>query len=237
MERVATRSRRLRLPVPAVSAGLIARVWSPPGTTGRVLVVHDGPDYDEHTQLGRFCAAAIAAGRIPPFHLVLLPAGERLEWYSASAAYARGLNTQILPRVAAELGAHAPVIGVGASLGALAMLHAQRRDPDRFAGLFLQSGSFFQHRHDRQESGFARYRRILRFTGQVRRATRGPAVPIAMTCGAIEENLANNRDMAQALRGQGYDVAFAEVGGGHDWTAWRNAFEPHLTTLLRRVWS
>ena len=166
-----------------------------------------------------------------------MPAGERHEWYSASAAYARGLNRQILPRLAAELGAKAPVIGAGASLGALAMLHAQRRDPELFAGLFLQSGSFFQHRYDKQESGFARYRRILRFTGQVRRATSGLAVPVAMTCGAIEENLANNRSMADALRGQGYAVAFAETRGGHDWPAWRDALDPHLTTLLRRVWS
>ena len=54
---------------------------------------------------------------------------------------------------------NAPV-GMGASLGALAMLHAQRRFARMFAGLFLQSGSFFMPRYDSQESGFSRYARI-----------------------------------------------------------------------------
>jgi enterochelin esterase family protein len=213
-------------------AGLVARVWSPPGAGDRVLVVHDGADYERHAGLAVYAAAQVAAGVVRPFRLVLLPPADRFEQYSASVAYARLLTTRILPEVAGS----APVIGAGASLGALAMLHAQRRAPSAFAGLFLQSGSFFQHRFDRQESGFARYRRILRFVSRVRRAAAGPAVPVVMTCGADEENLANNRSMADALRAQGYEVTFAETRGGHDWIAWRDALDPYLTTLLRRVW-
>ena len=34
-------------------------------------------------------------------------------------------------------------VGVGVSLGALAMLHAHRTQPPAFDALFLQSGSFF----------------------------------------------------------------------------------------------
>jgi enterochelin esterase family protein len=115
------------------------------------------------------------------------------------------------------------------------MLHAQRRHPARFAGLFLQSGSFFQPRHDRQESGFRRYLRIVRFTGQVLRSAGGPPVPAALTCGSVEENLANNRDMALTLQRQGYPISFAEVPDGHNWTGWRDAFDPHLTSLLQQV--
>jgi enterochelin esterase family protein len=167
---------------------------------------------------------------------VLLPPGERLEWYSASPAYARALTRDALPKLAADLGTDRPVVGAGASLGALAMLHAQRRHPQRFAGLFLQSGSFFQPRYDRKESGFGRYLRIVRFTGQVLRASSSPdPVPTVITCGAVEENLANNRDMARALGGQGYPVSFAEVSDAHNWTGWRDALDPHLTTLLQRV--
>jgi enterochelin esterase-like enzyme len=208
-----------------------ARVWSPAVPTDRVLVAHDGPDYDGRASLGHFAAAILAAGRVPPFRLALLPAGERDERYSASAAYTRELATRILPRLTDR-----PVIGAGASLGALAMLHAQRRHPDLFAGLFLQSGSFFQPRFDSQESGFGRYQRIVRFVGHVLREPSGPALPVVMTCGD-EENLANNRDLAGVLRGQGYDVTFAENRDGHDWIGWRNALDPHLTTLLQRVWS
>ena len=229
--------RDVHLPLPTVHAEITARIWSPDVRTARVLVAHDGPDYDHRGHLGRFVAASIAAGRIPPCHLVLLPAGQRDEWYSAAPAYARSLAVDVLPKVAAELGTDQPVVGAGVSLGALAMLHAQRRYPAGFAGLFLQSGSFFQPRFDRQESGFSRYLRIVRFTGRVRRALGASApVPAAMTCGSAEENLANNRDMAEVLRAQGYAVSFAATAGGHDWTCWRDALDPHLTALLQRVW-
>lgn len=229
--------RDVHLPMPTVHGEITARVWSPAAAAGRVLVAHDGPDYDRLGHLGRFVAASIAAGRIRPCHLVLLPAADRLEWYSAAPAYARSLAVDVLPKVAAELGTDRPVVGAGVSLGALAMLHAQRRHPAGFAGLFLQSGSFFQPRFDRQESGFARYLRIVRFTGRVRRAIgAGAPVPATLTCGDVEENLANNRDMAEVLRSQGYPVSFAATAGGHDWTCWRDALDPHLTSLLRRVW-
>jgi enterochelin esterase-like enzyme len=226
----------LTLPVPAVHRELVARVWSPSTPTDRIVVAHDGPDYESYAGLGRYLAASIAADRVEPAHLVLLAAGDRYEWYAASPSYAKGLGLEILPKLAAELGSERPVVGVGASLGGLAMLHAQRRHPARFAGMFLQSGSYFQPRHDRQESGFARYRRIIRFVGQVLRASDGPAVPVAMTCGAVEENLANNRDMADALRAQGYPVTFAENRDAHNWIGWRDALDPHLTTLLQKVW-
>lgn len=128
------------------------------------------------------------------------------------------------------------MVGAGASLGALAMLHAQRRHPERFAALFLQSGSFFQPRFDRQESGFRRYLRIVRFTGRVRRdAAFDAGVPAALTCGAVEENLANNRDMAAVLGRQGYTVSFSEVPDAHNWTGWRDALDPDLTRLLQKV--
>jgi len=225
------------LPMPTLHSEITARIWSPDVATPRVLVAHDGPDYDRYGRLGQFVAESVAADRIPPCHLVLLPAVDRFEWYSASPAYARSLAVDVLPKVAAELGAAQPVVGAGVSLGALAMLHAQRRHPAGFAGLFLQSGSFFQPRFDPQESGFARYLRIVRFTGRVRRGTGvGAPVPTTMTCGDAEENLANNQDMADVLRAQGYPVGFAAVPGGHDWTCWRDALEAHLPSLLRRVW-
>jgi len=195
------------------------------GDASLVVVAHDGPDYDRYAGLGAFLSARMV-------ELVLLPAEDRFESYSASPAYAKKLTSSILPSLARGR----PVVGIGASLGALALLHAQRRAPSAFAGLFLQSGSFFQPRFDPQESGFEHYRRITRFTGRVMRAGsfRTP-IPVTITCGADEENLANNRSMAGCLRGQGYDVTFAVGEGGHDWTTWRAALDPHLTNLLQRV--
>jgi len=227
--------RDVYVPLPSVHGEMVARVWSPETPTANVVVAHDGPDFHRYAELGRYTAAMIGAGRVPPYHLVLLPPGERYEWYSANPAYSRALAGDVLPKLAAELGTSQPMVGIGASLGALAMLHCQRRHPAGFAGLLLQSGSFFQPRFDRHESGFRRYLRIVRFTGRVRRRPGGPAVPVVITCGSVEENLANNADLAQVLTGHGYPVTFAEVPDAHNWIGWRDALDPHLTALLQRV--
>jgi enterochelin esterase-like enzyme len=227
--------RDLAISAPTLDRAVPARIWSPPGAAGRALVAHDGPEFDGLGGLGRFCAAMIAAGRLPAHHLVLLGPGDRNEWYSANPDYAQALTGSILPVVSGELGGLRSVVGVGVSLGGLAMLHAQRRDPAGFAGLFLQSGSFFLPRLDPQERGFVRYQRIIRFVGRVMREP-GTPVPTAMTCGTVEENLANNRCLAGSLRAHGWPVSLAEVPDGHNFTAWRDALDPHLVDLLARVW-
>ena len=222
--------RELAIAAPPLGADVWCRVWSPDRPTELVLVAHDGPEYDKLASLGQYSAALIARGELPPHHLVLLAPGERDEWYSANPAYAEALVEHVLPRLEAELGTGRPVVAMGASLGALALLHAQRQRPEAFAGLFLQSGSFFLPRLDPQERGFSRYQRIIRFVGTAVREPR-PPVPTVLTCGSVEENLANNRHMACAL-----DAPLAEVPDGHNFTGWRDAFDPHLTRLLRQVW-
>ncbi|HUA71124.1 MAG TPA: alpha/beta hydrolase-fold protein [Solirubrobacteraceae bacterium] len=212
-------------------------VWSPAGGDLPLLVAHDGPEYDRLASLTRFAGAMIERGSVAPFRVALLPPGDRNEWYSASAAYGRALCNRILPALRSEIEVTGLPVGMGASLGGLAMLQAQRTWPGAFAGLFLQSASFFVPRFDRHESGFPRYARIVRF---VRRVLRTEAldepVPVAMTCGAEEENVYNNRLIASALAAQGYDAQLTEVADLHNYTSWRDAFDPHLTRLLARLW-
>jgi enterochelin esterase-like enzyme len=213
------------------------RVWSPAPGELPLLIVHDGPEYDERAKLTRYARGLIAGGAVAPFRVALLPPGHRDDWYSASASYGRSLCRRIIPAIADQLGVAGKPVGMGASLGALAMLQAQRTWPGTFGGLFLQSGSFFVPRFDRHESGFPRYGRIVRFVRGVLRATdHGDLIRVSMTCGAAEENLHNNRLMAAALAAQGYDVRLDEVRGGHDWAAWRGAFDPHLAGFLAEMW-
>jgi enterochelin esterase family protein len=207
-----------------------ARIWSADRAAGLVLLAHDGPEYDRLGSLGQFSAAMVAAGRLPAHHLVLLAPGERNERYSANPRYAEELAGEVLPAVAREIGGVRSVVGLGVSLGALAMLHAYRHDPGAFDGLFLQSGSFFLPRLDPQERGFAWYTRIIRFVGAVLR-TPEPRPHAVLTCGAVEENLANNLRMAEAL-----EAPLVEVPDGHNYTAWRDALDPHLVALLEKAW-
>ncbi|MGP0034026.1 MAG: alpha/beta hydrolase [Solirubrobacteraceae bacterium] len=217
---------------------LAIRVWSPAGGRLPLLVAHDGPEYDELAALTRYAGAMIASDALPPFRVALLPPGDRDEWYSASAAYGRALCRRILPAIAVHVEVAGRPVGMGTSLGALAMLQAQRTWSGTFAGLFLQSGSFFIPRFDRNESAFPRYRRIVRFVGGVLRATAcSEPVPASMTCGIEEENIRNNRLMVAALGAQGYAATLAEVPDLHNHTGWRDALHPHLTRLLASVWA
>jgi enterochelin esterase-like enzyme len=229
-------TQRLAVPGRGLAAEVDVAIWSPadaePGEPLPLLVAHDGPEYDALSRLTHFAAVTIADGALPRHRVALLAPGDRNEWYSASARYAGALVRDVLPAIQVTVATRGPVVGMGASLGGLAMLHAQRRHPGNLGGLFLQSASCFMPRFDAHESGFPRYQRIVRF---VRAALRGrdaaEPVPIVMTCGTREENIHDNRVMARAL-----GVTLRELADTHNYTAWRDAFEPHLTALLERLW-
>ena len=200
------------------------------GSRTRLLVVLDGPEYQRQMRLLPLLRKLVERGEIRPHRVALVVPDDRLETYSASARYARGLAEALAPLKARP-------VGVGASLGGLALLHAHRVEPSAFAGLFLQSGSYFRRRSDPQESHFGRFGRIDRFVGSVLRGAGDPRpVPATLTCALDEENYVNNAAVARALAEQGYPVEFHAARGGHDWPTWRRALELHLPALLRRVW-
>jgi enterochelin esterase family protein len=243
LEAPAVEGTRTELPLGiAMRRRVNAELWAPaaadPAEPLPLLVAHDGPEYDQLARVTRWAGAVIAAGRVPPFRLVLLPPGDRDNWYSASEGYARAFAERVGPAMAARIPQHGPLVGMGASLGALSLLHVHRRFPDVFGGLFLQSGSFFTPETDPQEIGFSRFGRITPFVSGVLRARRAVRpIPIAMTCGAEEENVANNRLMAEALARQGHPVHYTENPDMHNYTGWRDTFDPQLTGLLAALWS
>ena len=272
------------LPVRSLDGVLSVRTWSPEGIPDDeplpLLLVHDGPEYDALASLTRYLAAGVAGRWLPRLRAALLSPGPRDRWYSANARYARALRHVVIPALAGRLAASLR-IGMGASLGGLAMLQAHCRYPDAFDALFLQSGSFFSPRFDSHERRFPYYRRTIRFVAGVHGAPgrgapgrgapghgapghgapghgapgrgapgrgapghgapgRGdglPArrIPVVLTCGVAEENLENNRLMTQTLRTRGYPAALHEVPDAHNYTAWRDALDPHLTRLLRQM--
>jgi enterochelin esterase-like enzyme len=222
----ATKAKAITIPSRILKAELPALVWAHPDATAisPMLFAHDGLEYAEHSSL------LALLGELPPLRATLIGPVARNETYSASARYSRALADEILPALPA-----APVrIGLGASLGALALFHAHRRYPYTFDALFLQSGSFFR-RAESYERNFPRYERIARFVGGVHRNRPERAIPVVLGCGTIEENLPANRALAESLRKRGYDVRLHEFRDGHNWVAWRDSFDPHLRELLERV--
>ncbi len=229
----------LAVPSAALGSTVHVRLWSSAGLAAAapapLLVVHDGPEYDRLAGLTRYLAVLVKTFEIPPVRVALLAPGERNAWYSADPCYASALCTEVLPTLDAEAKA-TRWIAMGASLGGLAALHAHRTFAGWFDGLFLQSASFFHPVHDAHESRFAHYPAITEFVRSMLEAEQDPwPVPVVVTCGAIEENVQNNRLLTATLARLGYDVRKAEVADVHNYTAWRDAFHPHLGTLIRKV--
>lgn len=229
----------LEVPVSSLGGAVAVRTWAPSGAPDDeplpLLLVHDGPDYDALASLTQYLGAGIAGRWLPRLRAALLSAADRNNWYSASARYARALTEQVIPAVTGLVATTARV-GMGTSLGGLAMQHAHCRRPGTFGGLFLQSGSFFVPRLDPQERRFRYYRRITAFTADLESdGVPGGPVPVSLTCGSIEENVANNRLMLAVLRSAGYPATLHEVRGAHNFIAWRNALHPWLTELLQQV--
>ncbi len=246
-ERPPTPTTGLAVPSRVLGARVPVELWRSPGGRRRrpgdplpMLVVHDGPEYARYAALLGFLTAACADGRLPAMRAALLAPVDRNEHYSASPAWSRALVSEVLPALQA-LAPTPPgrrwLVGMGASLGALAALAAATTAPASFGGLFLQSGSFFRPGPDDHERDFPRFGRITRFVDDLAAGT-GPAEPASatLTCGTVEENLHGNRVVRDALAARGWQVTLAEHRDAHNWVAWRDTFDPWLVGLLQELW-
>ena len=224
------------VPAAGLAGPVTVTTWTPEALAddqaAPLIVVHDGPEYDRLGGFTHYVGAMLARGAVPPVRVALLDPGDRNEWYAANPDYPAALCG---PVVAALPPATARV-GVGVSLGALAMLHAHRNHPRTFDALLLQSGSFFTPELDPQEAQFARFAEVSGFVAEISAATSDDApVPTVLTCGTVEENLANNEALTGRLRRLGYPATLIRRRDAHNYTAWRDALHPHLVTLVEAV--
>ncbi|HEX3906700.1 MAG TPA: alpha/beta hydrolase-fold protein [Mycobacteriales bacterium] len=238
-EPLAAEEAPLEIAAPGLESPVTATVWAPSSLAADdavpLLVVHDGPEYASLGGLTHYLGTAIAAGALPPLRAALLGPAERNEWYSANPTYASALCTDLMT-VLDNLVPTTLRVGVGVSLGGLAMLHAHRMQPQVFDALLLQSGSFFTPVLDPQESGFSGFAAVTGFVADVLAASSDPhPVPTVLTCGVVEENLGNNAAMAHALQGLGYPAELVLLRDAHNFTAWRDALDPNLSTLVTDV--
>ena len=227
---------RLEQPVPVT-------LWTPEGlpadSPAPLLVAHDGSDMADR---GSLLSWATELSQSLPIRVALLdpPRGLRDTWYAANPDYADHVAQVVLPAIADKV-LTGPVIGLGASLGALAMLTIQRRHPGALSAVALQSGSFFTPQLDPQESRYSHFAqvcaavRIIRAGPDLSAAAAPRPVPVLITCGAIEENRHNNEAMAQALERQGHAVALRIVPDAHTMIGWRDAWFPALDELVESV--
>jgi enterochelin esterase family protein len=200
-----------------------------------LLIVHDGGDYLQYAAaktvldnlIHRLDVAEIVAAFVYP--------GDRLAEYANSAAHARYLTAELLPRLEAEL----PLAGtpsarclMGASFGAVAALSAGYRYPEMFGSLLVQSGSFVFTDIGHDHGGGPAFEPVVRFVNRYRAAPRRVADKMFVSCGVYEPLIVPNRSMVPVFEAAGMTVRYEEARDGHSWENWRDRLRGGLSWIF-----
>ncbi|MFG3281361.1 enterochelin esterase [Streptomyces sp. NPDC048111] len=208
-------------------------VHLPPGHTRdagpyAVAVLFDGEMWGPVLGIGDSLDLLHADGAVPPTVTLLVDTmGRRMEDLGCNPAFVDWLADGLLPWAARTYGADlAPqrTVVAGQSAGGLTAAFAAFHRPDRFGLALSQSGSFWWP--DESELG------PEWLTRQYASAARRP-VRLRLEVGLQEWMLlAENRRLRNVLRARGYEVAYEEFNGGHDYACWRGGLASGLAALL-----
>ena len=196
----------------------------------------DGFELDRYSGMTRMLDVLSQRGDLPPMRALLLHPTSRNDHYSANPIFAAALAeeiAQVTSEIAPSPDEPGARIALGASLGAVAVLHAHRERPELFGSLFLQSGSFLRRA---RLDGFEHLGRLEGFVEEVLTEGIAATARVEMTCGRVEENLPDNRALAAALRVDGWRARLHILRDAHNWVAWRDGWTPYLVDLIRESW-
>lgn len=204
-----------------------------------LLITHDGADYDALARLTKRAGGLMGSGKVRPFRVALVdPAWElRNNWYSCSAAYADALTQSVIPEIKDRIHVEGRIAAIGASLGAISLLHAEYTYPGTFGAMMLQSTSFHHERFiSRQEVDYVERGRVEEF---VEKLGSTPFAAETMQIGITWNEgpgVPGNKVMSNILSTQGHAMEGGLVAGGHDYESWGNALDPVLGNVLERTW-
>ena len=170
-----------------------------------LLIVHDGGDYLRYAAAQTVLDNLIHRLDVAETVVAFIYPGDRLTEYANSAAHARYLTAELLPRLEAEF----PLAGrpsgrclMGASFGAVASLATGYRYPDVYGSLLLQSGSFVFTDIGNDHGGGTPFDPVVRFVNRYRAAPRRVADKVFVSCGVYEPLIIPNRSMVPDVRGR-----------------------------------
>ncbi len=200
-----------------------------------LLIVHDGGDY-----LGYAAAKTVLDNLIHRLDVAELVAafvypGERLTEYANSAAHARYLTAELLPRLEAELPLVAKPGGrclMGSSFGAVASLATAYRYPEAYGSLLVQSASFVFTDIGNDHGGGPAFEPVVRFINRYRAAPRRVTDRMFVSCGVYEPLITANRSMVPVFEGAGMAVRYVEARDGHSWENWRDRLRAGLSWIF-----
>ncbi|MFF2541837.1 enterochelin esterase [Kitasatospora sp. NPDC058063] len=196
-----------------------------------VAVLLDGEMWGEVLSVGDTLDNLTADGAIPPTVTLLVHTmgPKRPDDLSCNPAFIDLLADRLLPWAAQEFGASgdpAATVIAGQSAGGLTAAYAAYRRPERFGNALSQSGSFWWPDETEFDAGSEWLTR--RLAAEERRQAR-----FWIEVGLQEWMLlAQNRHLRDVLTARGYDLAYREFNGGHDYACWRGGLADGLAHLL-----
>jgi len=200
-----------------------------------LLIVHDGGDYLGYAAAQTVLDNLIHRLDVAETIVAFVYPGDRLVEYANSAAHARYLTAELVPRLEAEF----PLAGgpsarclMGASFGAVAALSTAYRYPDAYGSLLLQSGSFVFTDIGHDHGGGPAFEPVVRFINRYRAAPRRVADRVFVSCGVYEPLIIRNRSMVPTFEAAGMAVRYVEARDGHSWENWRDRLREGLSWIF-----
>lgn len=192
------------------------------------LFVHDGGDYLTYGSMALVLDNLISWKVIPPILVAFSWPGDRLREYAANSDHADFVVKEAMSQIASAYPLSDKKLVMGASLGAVAALHAAWQHPATFNGLLLQSGTFAQ------TPGWGAAQALLAPIADLLHRLEPSRLPtrIYLSCGTYERMIGENRFMAHRLERAGLGVKYTEIRDGHTWEAWRDRLSEGLVWLL-----
>jgi enterochelin esterase family protein len=200
-----------------------------------LLVVHDGSDYLQYASAKTVLDNLIHRLDVAETIVAFVSPGDRLTEYANSAAHARYLTAELIPRLEAEF----PLAGtpsgrclMGASFGAVAALSTAYRYPEFYGSLLLQSGSFVFTDIGNDHGGGPAFEPVVKFVNRYRAAPRRVADRVFVSCGVYEPLIVRNRSMVPTFESAGMAVRYVEARDGHSWENWRDRLREGLSWIF-----
>jgi enterochelin esterase-like enzyme len=200
-----------------------------------LLVVHDGSDYLGYASAKTVLDNLIHRLDVAETIVAFVAPGDRLAEYANSAAHARYLTAELIPRLEAEFPLAAAPSGrclMGASFGAVAALSTAYRYPEVYGSLLLQSGSFVFTDIGNDHGGGPAFEPVVKFVNRYRAAPRRVADRVFVSCGVYEPLIVRNRSMVPTFEAAGMAVRYVEARDGHSWENWRDRLREGLSWIF-----
>jgi enterochelin esterase-like enzyme len=199
-----------------------------------LLVLHDGLDYLRFAGFRTVLENLTARHEAHDMIVALTQSPDRMREYAADPRQTRFLVDDLLPLLEARfpVSARPADRGLGgASLGAVASLHAAWQRQGTFGRLLLQSGSFAFTDIGREVKSPI-LEPVMEFVNALRDDPGRPADRVYLSCGVYEGPIYENRSLAPLLQRAGLEVRFTEARDGHNWENWRDRLREGLCWLF-----